>query len=144
MVAVNQDFCSPSFLMQSKERRSIVLRLRRHVKEKKKKGRSHLSKRVTHSLPINTLYKPCLHIPLSLWLVQQPASQAEGNPKARLCMVHFFRHSRGFCFAFNLQRLPAYLIREVTLTCHVLTLRCKSYFSHCQHLHRLAWKEGLW
>lgn len=110
--------------------------------KRKKKRAEAIYQRVTHSLPINTPFRPCLCIPLPLWLVQQLASQA--HPKAWLCMAHFFRYSRGFCFAFNLQRLPAYLIREVTLTCHVLTLCCKSYFSHCQHLHLLAWKEGLW
>lgn len=143
MVAVNQHFCTPSSLMQSKERRITVLQLFRHVKKKKRQKPS--TKRLSHSLPINTFTDhACIsHCPfgqpsnLLHRLIQKPDSACHVSSDTVEDFV------LQLCLAFNLQRLPACLIREVTLTHHVLTLHCKSYFSHRQHHHLLAWKEGL-
>lgn len=127
----------------SQKKGELVLKLCRHVK--KKQGRSHLSKRVSHSLPINTFTDhACItHCPSGQpsnqlhRLIQKPDSACHVSSDI---VEDFVLH---LCLAFNLQRLPAYLIREVILTCHILTLHCKSYFSHCQHHHLLTWKEGV-
>lgn len=82
----------------SQKKGELVLKLCRHVK---KKTRQKPSIKKGEPFPSNKyLYRPCLHNPLPFWAAQQPASQA--HPKAWLCMSCFFRHSRGFCFAFVL------------------------------------------
>lgn len=74
VVAVNKRFHTPSLLMQSKERRIMVLELGRHVKKKNrqkppiKEGDLFPS----NKYPLQTM--PAY--PLPLWLVQQPALQA--------------------------------------------------------------------